>query len=26
MHIYHLNHQDAVDIIAYLRSVPSSTR
>ncbi len=26
MHIYHLNHQDAVDIIAYLRSVPASTR
>ena len=26
MHIYHLNHQDAVDIIAYLRSVPATTR
>lgn len=26
MHIYHLNHQDAVDIIAYLRSVPAPTR
>jgi mono/diheme cytochrome c family protein len=26
MHVYHLNHQDALDIIAYLRSVPTSTR
>jgi hypothetical protein len=25
MHIYHLNHQDAMDIIAYLRSVPTTT-
>ena len=25
MHIYHLNHQDATDIIAYLRSVPTKT-
>lgn len=24
MHIYHMNHADAVDIIAYLRSLPSS--
>src|SRR6202044_2910239 len=26
MHIYHLNHEDAVAIIAYLKSVPGSTR
>jgi mono/diheme cytochrome c family protein len=26
MHIYHLNHDDAVAIIAYLKSVPGSTR
>ncbi|MGB8522768.1 MAG: c-type cytochrome [Candidatus Acidiferrales bacterium] len=26
MHIYHLNHEDAVAIIAYLKSVPPSTR
>jgi mono/diheme cytochrome c family protein len=26
MHIYHLNHEDAVAIIAYLKSVPASTR
>jgi mono/diheme cytochrome c family protein len=26
MHIYHLNHDDAVAIIAYLKSVPASTR
>lgn len=26
MHIYHLNHDDAVSIIAYLKSVPGSTR
>lgn len=26
MHIYHLNHEDAVAIIAYLKSVPPSSR
>ena len=26
MHIYHLKHEDAVAIIAYLRSLPSSAR
>jgi mono/diheme cytochrome c family protein len=26
MHIYHLNHDDAVAIMAYLKSVPASTR
>jgi Cytochrome c len=26
MHIYHLNHEDAVAIMAYLKSVPASTR
>ena len=26
MHIYHLNHDDAVAIIAYLKSVPAATR
>ncbi|HXN99557.1 MAG TPA: c-type cytochrome [Candidatus Acidoferrales bacterium] len=26
MHIYHLSHDDAVAIIAYLKSVPASTR
>jgi mono/diheme cytochrome c family protein len=26
MHIYHLKHEDAVAIIAYLRSLPSSPR
>jgi mono/diheme cytochrome c family protein len=26
MHVYHLNHEDAVAIIAYLKSVPPSTR
>ena len=26
MHIYHLSHEDAVAIVAYLRSVPSSSQ
>jgi hypothetical protein len=26
MHIYHLKHEDAVAIIAYLRSLPSSPK
>jgi hypothetical protein len=26
MHIYHLSHEDAVAIIAYLKSVPTSTK
>ena len=26
MHIYHLNHEDAVAIIAYLRSLPSAPK
>ena len=25
MHIYHMNHEDARDIIAYLRTVPATT-